>query len=320
MTLAAFEMQSRDSPARDSDNRPDVIVPILRSGILAREFCRSHARANVDAVFERSLYLRAGDEFICLGQPAIGNGPLTLIADLRPLMELALQRGRSALITSRNITFGNAVRFDLDHCEPWSPPRWPVSPSTTRLADTYAQLAQRSAIEAPQEGFARHVFDAHEPVTSLPPLARVTCERIADFAGWLVAVLNGDRSSVENFPAPVAGLIGLGPGLTPSGDDFLVGVLASLDSLGEKETHAVLARAIIDASPALTSPLSRCLLNATAAGHMGENLHRAVSSVMMGDIDAAVAAVGKIGHSSGWDMMAGIGTTIRIVAAARVRS
>ncbi len=60
-------------------------VPIVRSGILAREFCRQVAHAEVAAVFDRSIYLRCADMFVCLGEPAIGNGPLTLIADFGAL-------------------------------------------------------------------------------------------------------------------------------------------------------------------------------------------------------------------------------------------
>ena len=112
-------------------------------------------------------------------------------------------------------------------------------------------------------------------------------------------------------------MIGLGPGLTPSGDDFLVGALALLDCVGERDAHAALARAIIAALPGSTSPLSACFLRAAAAAHVGETLHRAVSSVIAGDVDAAIAAIENIGHSSGWDMMAGITTTLRVVAAAR---
>ena len=83
------------------------------------------------------------------------------------------------------------------------------------------------------------------------------------------------------------------------------------------EPRAALARALIDVSK-LTSPLSACFLRAAAAGHIGEHLQRAVSSVIAGDVDAAIAAVETIGHSSGWDMLAGIAITLRIVAAARL--
>jgi hypothetical protein len=111
--------------------------------------------------------------------------------------------------------------------------------------------------------------------------------------------------------ASVQGLIGLGPGLTPSGDDFLVGALATLDAIGADDEHAALARAVIAAAPGATSALSACFLRAAAAGHVGENLHRAVASMITGDVDAAVAAVAHVGHSSGWDMLAGIATVPR---------
>jgi hypothetical protein len=104
----------------------------------------------------------------------------------------------------------------------------------------------------------------------------------------------------------VHSLIGLGPGLTPSGDDFLVGALALLDALAERNAHAELARAIAVAPRGRTSPLSDCLLRAAAAGHPGEDLCRAVSAVVSAAPEAAVAAIRTVGHSSGWDMLAGM--------------
>ena len=74
---ARWDMRSRNR----SNDGPDVIVPILRSGVLAKEFCRHGAHAEVEAVFERSMYLRSGDMFVCIGEPTIGDGALTLIAD-----------------------------------------------------------------------------------------------------------------------------------------------------------------------------------------------------------------------------------------------
>jgi Protein of unknown function (DUF2877) len=68
-------------------------------------------------------------------------------------------------------------------------------------------------------------------------------------------------------------------------------------------------------SPTSTSPLSHCFLRTATAGHVSEHLHGAVASIMSGNLDAAIAAVRNIGHSSGWDMLAGIATTLRIVAA-----
>ncbi len=290
----------------------DVMFPILRSGVLAQEFCRRHARAQIEAVFERGFYLRAGDEFICIGEPDIGNGPLTLIGHLGPLSDLGLQPRRPVAVCDRHIMIGDSIRLTLDRSKAWRPPSWPARPSPVRLIDTCAALERRAAIDAPQEGLARHISGVGEMPGREPP-ARIARPRIATFERWLSGVLDKHARVIASGEA-VQGLIGLGPGLTPSGDDFLVGALALLDCVGERDAHAALARAIIAALPGSTSPLSACFLKAAAAAHVGETLHRAVSSVIAGDVDAAIEVIENIGHSSGWDMMAGITTTLRVAA------
>ena len=271
-----------------------TLIPILRSGVLAQAFCRDRRTATVEAVFARSFYLRAGDDFICVGEPGIGNGPLTLTGRLDALPDL--QPRQPAEVGERCILIDGRIRLSLDGSETWRAPRWPASPSPDRLIDICSALARRAAIDAPEEGFAR-----------LPPIAR---SRIARFERWLSDVLAGDEGTASD----AVGLLGLGPGLTPSGDDFLAGALAALDCIGERDAHAALARAVLAALPGATSPLSACLLRAAAAGHIGEAIHRAVSSAMAGDVDAAIAAVETIGHSSGWDMLAGVATALRIAA------
>lgn len=322
MTLDDNGTQGWGLPTLDgrSAGSPDVAVPMLRAGVLAQEFCRSVSVATVEAVFERCFYLRCGDKFICVGAPEIGNGPLTLIGNIDPLSSLGLRPGRSAAVCERDITIGNSTLLTLDQTESWRPPPWPSRPSSNRLFDTSAALAQRAAIDAPQEGLARHVSGAPETSKRQPPLARIARTRIAIFECWLFGVLDAKATPAIADQEAVQGLIGLGPGLTPSGDDFLVGALALLDAIGERDAHTALARSIIDAVPGSTAPLSACFLRAAAAGHFGEALHRAVSSVITGDVTAAVATAEKIGHSSGWDTMAGITTTLRVAAAAQLET
>ena len=110
------------------DRRPPVI-PILRFGLLATDICRRVGYAEVAAVFDRSFYLRAEDYFLCVGDSTIGNGPLTLIADVGvsvPLSGLGLRPGQRADISTRCISIGNAIQFSLEDCERWRPPEWPT--------------------------------------------------------------------------------------------------------------------------------------------------------------------------------------------------
>jgi Protein of unknown function (DUF2877) len=291
-------------------------IAILRSGILAREFCRQGAPAAIESVFERSLYLRSGDTFICIGEAEVGNGPLTLIADCGPsrrLSELGLHPGETAVVSNEQIALGKAVAFTLDRCNLWRPPDWPVARSPGDLADIWPALTRRAAIEAPDEGLARLVFGSHEAGSPPTPLRRVARARIASFEAWLSGACAHNGVAATALPE---GLVGLGPGLTPSGDDFLVGALALLDALAERKVHAALADAVARLSPALTSPFSLCFLRAAANGHVGEHLHSVVSAVISGRIEAAIATARRIGHSSGWDMLAGVATALRIVTVA----
>jgi uncharacterized protein DUF2877 len=264
--------------------RARISTPIVRSGVLAQEFCATRAAAEVAAVYERSLYLRADDVFVCIGEPVVGNGPSTLIVDCR-LSELGLRPRVSATIADQKIAIGSTT-FTLDRCTRWVPPAWPAVPSPDRLTATCAALVRRLAVGAPQ----------HSPLVS---------KRIARFEAWLSA----PRSTMEDVHC----IVGLGPGLTPSGDDVMIGALAMLDALNERDAHASLAHAINAIAPGQTSPLSHCFLRAAAAGHISERFHTIVSCVITGDVDHAIATARTIGHSSGWDMLTGA------VIAARVR-
>src|SRR5690349_21785711 len=109
-------------------------VPILRSGVVAQHFCSLHRTATVEAVFARSLYLRSSNEFLCMGEPSIGNGPLTLIGDVG-ISDLALRPGQSADVNKQHLTIGD-VRFTLDGSEIWRPAAWPPCPPRARLIET----------------------------------------------------------------------------------------------------------------------------------------------------------------------------------------
>jgi hypothetical protein len=334
-----------------SDDRaaPERVVAVTRAGVLTRDICRRGGGAEVAAVFDRSFYVRAGDDFICIGEPAIGNGPLTLIV-AAPLSQLDLRRGQAASVDERQIVIGG-VRFDLRRCETWRPPPWPAA--TVRPGTMGVALIRRAAAASPPDSLARAIVDAADS-----PLARIARPRVARFEEWLSEQTQvsscpetqnrhpevrprpsaGGASKDERPPvarsgpspfetlgasrqAPqgdgsnsldaIRGLIGLGPGLTPSGDDFLMGALTVLDALGQTKMHAALGHAVAAAAPALTSPVSACFLRAAAAGHVGERLHDMVAAALSGDVEAAVAAARRIGHTSGWDALAGVATTLQ---------
>ena len=109
--------------------------------------------------------------------------------------------------------------------------------------------------------------------------------------------------------AVLHGLVGVGPGSTPSGDDVVVGVLAGLDRRsGDAAAHA--GAAIRRALPALldrTTRLSQHDLRAALAGRAAERVHRLLEATAdVRRVDAVLRAAQGWGATSGLDLAAGV--------------
>jgi hypothetical protein len=117
-----------------------------------------------------------------------------------------------------------------------------------------------------------------------------------------------------------ASLVGLGVGLTPSGDDVLVGALAALDLVSECSPAAMpLRRELVAALPvpleARTTRLSAQMLRAAADGLYAEPvldlLHAlAGEGASPAHVEHTAAALARLGHRSGRDMLLGIAAAL----------
>ncbi len=131
---------------------------------------------------------------------------------------------------------------------------------------------------------------------------------------WLADT--GDREGVP--AAEVRDLIGLGPGLTPSGDDLIGGAMIALGALGRGELATALAEWVLPIARERTGKISFAHLSCAANGEGAEALHEAIAGVAAYDataITAAIAGLDDIGHSSGWDALAGAAVVMSTLSA-----
>jgi uncharacterized protein DUF2877 len=122
---------------------------------------------------------------------------------------------------------------------------------------------------------------------------------------------------VRDDPARAAeaaiALLGLGPGLTPSGDDyagaaFFARARRAAGRGVDLDPWRAAADAVIERASRLTHPISAVLLRDLVRGEGHAPLHDLADALERGALDVAVAAARRlvgIGHSSGWDMLAG---------------
>ncbi len=118
------------------------------------------------------------------------------------------------------------------------------------------------------------------------------------------------------------GLVGLGLGLTPSGDDLLGAFLYTIHVLDLTHREIVgLDREVIDAwlcqARALTNKISFAILADHAHGDAAAPLHEFLYAALDGhSLEYLVRAAGRvsiIGQSSGWDMLAGVRCACAVV-------
>ena len=173
--------------------------------------------------------------------------------------------------------------------------------SRAALRDAAVNLAQWLKRRVPDQGIVP-VLDALKGRASL--LHRRFCDALAP----MFANCNISAAYIEAMAAQV---IGLGDGLTPSGDDLLVGFLAVWRITGRAPVR-------LGSLAAQTTDLSAAFLHCALDGHFSEpvaRLMRALYSMETGDWQTRAADLARVGHSSGVDAMVGIVIASQVLAA-----
>ena len=104
-------------------------------------------------------------------------------------------------------------------------------------------------------------------------------------------------------------LIGLGIGLTPSGDDFLCGFLAGLRlSLSESDRFRQILEKKICSHLDRTNEISAAFLHCAVLGQFSAPIHLLINPDIT--VEQIYRAFSDIGHSSGVDTLCGISTAL----------
>ena len=284
-------------------------------GRAARRCLAPGGSGSVLAVFRRSIYVELdGGALACIGPAGMGAGPLNALARLPERLDWpasGLVAGAAAHVDGRTLRIGNRFEFELEAAVDWLPRRLAPGWSRHSLTTGLAQLRCAAAGYDLSQGLARLVVSDAPDGDILVDRGRAG---VAALRMWLTRASGRGRA-----PSPeISGLIGLGPGLTPSGDDLIGGALIALGALGHAEDATTLAGWALPIGRARTGMISFAHLSCAADGEGAEALHEAIAAVAANDaraIDGAIADLDGIGHSSGWDALAGAVTVLSALSA-----
>lgn len=260
---------------------------------------RTAFTGRVHSVFEQSCNLECGVAHglglltLCGRDTSVGPTTLHLAsdatADLRKLFCVG-----ELLRCSENLLRIGQVEVCLRRAAVWKP--CGSSPSSAHRELSAAHCRRASALLAKARLSRPSVIDA----AAAPVVAA------------LASACRG--LDVQVAQAQALRLVGWGEGLTPAGDDYLVGLLAALHAAAPGDAsrgsfHAALA-AQIASNAVRTTPIAAHYLLLAAAGHFTEPLLNLRDALLAqaddARLDAALQRALAVGATSGADTVAGL--------------
>jgi hypothetical protein len=276
---------------------------VLRPGGLPR-------RGSVVASFERSAHLRTEDgAYLTLGRPELPAHPCSLLWDA---FNGDFTPGRRAEITPDGLFCDGRLLAGFGGLAVFTP--------RTRATGLAGADLRRAALDASIAAAARlplrsgfHALLAGQPAQHEEGsrLEAGLDHMTADLAGRLARRLA--TADWAGLASAALGLMGLGQGLTPAGDDFLAGVLSALrfhgQSLGRPVLPHLFGESLAAHAAGRTTPFSAFLLGCAASGGLARPLADWLDAAHGGRTDEAarlVTDIAEIGHSSGLDTLCGM--------------
>lgn len=261
--------------------------------------------ATVMGVTSRGLFL-AIDQRVLFVSFERWRGPLTITLD-RSIDQLrALDVGAAAVFTHNRLIFpATEITLTASPAVVWQAPAPMSAPCPIdQQRHTLKQIAGLILTREPDRGFGPLLAS----LLDLPPSGPLSADQVT-----ILNILQTLRLAVRahDVPAVLASidqLLGRGSGLTPSGDDCVLGLLLMLNRWQANYDWNELNRAVIAAAYHKTTTISANLIECAAAGQADERLLNVVDGIAAGEPTAAecVERVLEWGNSSGIDALVGI--------------
>jgi hypothetical protein len=271
----------------------------------------------VHAVFPHTWHLRSATRQIVSVVTSRWNGPLSARVATLP----RVSPGTPATLCETGFHVGEMV-ISFEGARPWN--AHPDRPQTLDLTVLRRDLEgmHHQVLAAARGGLAAAMEDVWPDRDGFGGHATGSPTRGDATSGWLargraeisslrVALCCQDGIELRRH---AVGLLGLGPGLTPSGDDVLCGLIAGLSVLGRRsnrhknrceEAQTALTDCMVTQAPRRTTSLSSTFLQCAARGVVTEPLLQVLETAGSGTRMNHIDDVLMLGHSSGSDMLTG---------------
>lgn len=256
----------------------------------------------VHSIFDHAVNLQYGDALFTLAAASSDDAPLTLVLAVHSFVKFSLRTNERVQLADSKLFAGRLI-VDFSRARRWQPvlPAWVAQP------DLVADLERLLVAEGPSGGLRTGSGPVQEAETQRASLLRRTSRELES------ALAAGDLDEAYRYGTR---LVGLGGGLTPAGDDYLLGMATVLALPGaDWSAQRQVLRHVIEDNAHRTTDVSRAALFQASRGRVRESIIELLRSLVSADRTALpdrARRVLAIGHTSGADIVTGLLAGLRL--------
>lgn len=275
-----------------------MLIPIIQTSDYCRSLLQKDSIGNIHSVYRKTINLQLAGHLFALQDCQSVLSPVSLITSLsaeeinhlgvRTDMNVIISRGTITIpqISDLTFSFSDAAIQDLR-----------LAPASGEPA-TLISLIQSALDLSEGNGFSGIFRSSAGSESLFDPVLEYAKRQINLCSSCLL------EGRIEAAAEALRKMVGLGIGLTPSGDDFLCGVLAGIRLYGRESSsfYASLEKEL-ESHLTDTNDISRTFLVCAMQGQFSLPVIQLTAKKVPLDI---LEEFSQIGHSSGLDTLCGL--------------
>lgn len=242
----------------------------------------------IHSVFRRVVNIKTPKGLISVVTPSIGKSASYIVTNRETdFLSFQIKAQDTAMFIDKCIVFNDYLTVDINYARVWDD----IIDCNFRWKKSNISYENLKALKAALDRYA------------VPDSAWAKILKDKDFSGRI------KKLSGHNPSEAVKGLMGFGIGLTPTGDDVLLGFLSIVNTCEDYRLVRNTFRDEIILSLKHTSDISASFLKMAASNHYHEYVQKVLYSLVYGMPEDVIQSVKKLlclGATSGADIASGI--------------
>ena len=249
-------------------------------------------------------------EVLSIVTPQIGNGPFNLVVEDEVLFSELLNIESLVSVPGNQLMLGD-LTINAADAKLWSPrPDWnKLHTSRENILYQLTKLPIANYQECGLDTSLTHLPWRVVPGTNVRDYSTTVFNSKLSITNYQFSHSLLSSLATANLPSSLTStrkLAGLGAGLTPSGDDFIMGAVYAAWIIQPPEVAGVLVEKVANTAAPLTTSLSAAWLRSVGKGEAGILWHEFFDALITcKDIQLPMTKLLSVGHTSGADALEG---------------